>query len=174
VRAAGFAPNILHLAQTAGSRQPASRHATTLRVGIGLYGLTLPGLQPALRVISTITKVVELEKGQSVSYGRTFVAPRPMRLGIIPFGYYEGLPRELSNRGQVGFGKELLPIAGRICMNHAMIDLGDTAAQVGDEVVVISDDPTSPLCIEQLEKEFGLFSYQLLVGINQNLRRVIV
>ncbi len=185
ILAQGFTPTMFHLAQTAGSPKVASRYATTLRVGIGLYGINplatddkqykkLTNLIPAMRITSTITKVVELKAGDTVSYGRTFTAKGPMYVGVLPFGYYEGLPRELSNKGQVLWNKKALPIVGRINMNHTMISLVGTSAKVGDEVTVLGGETTSPTSISSLATHYGLFPYTLLTGINENLRRVIV
>lgn len=181
----GIKPKYFHIAQSAGSTKIVSKYANTLRVGIALYGINplvvgdksydkLSKLKPALQLTSTITKVVKLDKGNSVGYSRTFIADKPTRVGVIPLGYYEGLPRTLSNVGLVQYGNDYLNIVGRICMNHTMIDLASSGAQVGDEVVVYSFNQTSKIAIDNLCHAHGLFNYSLLAGINQNIRRRIV
>jgi alanine racemase len=185
VMASGFSPKYIHLAQTAGSVKAQSVYANAIRLGIGTYGVTplmpkdakapqLAGLQPVLTLTSTIIKVVDLKKGDAVSYNGTFVAPRAMKIGVLPLGYYEGIPRAVSNVGCVTYGRRVLPIVGRVCMNHTMIDLKDTKLQVGDKVTVISNDLSQPNSVAQLQAVHGLFPYTTLTGLSSSVRRNIV
>jgi alanine racemase len=185
VRAAGANLAILHVAQTAGSVRGKSKYANAMRLGIGLYGINpfsrghkankfLKDLKPALRLVSTITKVTQLQKGDKVSYNYTFTAPKAMTIGVLPLGYYEGLNRALSNAGSVKIGSKFVPIVGRVCMNHAMISLEDTKAKVGDEVVVYSNNPADQNSIDSIASEHGLFNYNLLTALSPDIRRVLV
>jgi alanine racemase len=182
---AGFKPKYIHIAQSAGSTKVNSTYANTLRVGIALYGVTpldhtdstaikLKGLRPALALTSTISRVLEVDGGESVGYGRTFVARRKSRIGVLPLGYYEGLPRTLSNTGKVKWQDKYLPFAGRMCMNHTMIDITDSNAAPNDTVTVISADSLDALSINNICLDNKLFNYGLLAGLNQNIRRTIV
>lgn len=179
---AGFAPKLIHIAQTAGSISAQSRYANAVRIGIGLYGINplgikdkkLKNLKPVLSVRSTIIKVIELKKGETVSYGRTFKAQKPMKIAVLPLGYYEGIPRLLSNSGIVTHDGRSLSIVGRVCMNHTMIDIDNTNLKVGDEVTVISDNKLDPNSIEQIARRHKLFSYELLTGLSSSVRREIV
>src|SRR6185312_14341095 len=174
-----------HIAQSAGSTKVVSEYANALRIGIALYGVNplerkdpsyhrIEALSPVLALTSTISKIQHVEAGATVSYGRTYTASRPTRLGILPLGYYEGLPRALSNVGVVQFKQGYLKIAGRVCMNHTMIDLGRLRARVGDVVTIISRDKKSRLTVDGICRKHGLFNYGLLVGLNENIRRRIV
>ncbi|HKX23715.1 MAG TPA: alanine racemase [Candidatus Saccharimonadales bacterium] len=185
IRALGAEPSIIHIAQTAGSAIAESKHANALRLGIGLYGINpfaashrlhakLKGLRPAMRFISTVTKVTDLKKGDKVSYNYTFTAPRDVRIGVLPVGYYEGLNRALSNAGTVKVGKHQAAIIGRVCMNHTMISLEGVSATVGDEVVVYSDDPRDPNSIDAIAAKHNLFNYNLLTALSADVRRVLV
>jgi alanine racemase len=185
IQASGFKPSLFHIAQSAGSVKVVSKYANALRAGIALYGINsladndpkselLKSLRPAMSVISTIIKVLEIESGESVSYGCTFTAQRPTRIGVIPFGYYEGLPRALSNKGIVTYRNQALPIVGRVCMNHTLVDITDSIAQYGDEVVVVSAKTDEPNSISSINKKHGLFNYEFMVGMNENTRRVII
>jgi alanine racemase len=179
-------PTILHVAQSAGSLKAQSRHANTMRLGVGLYGINpfpkdhtlhaeLQGeLRPALRLISTITKVTGLEQGDRVSYNYTFTAPKKMKIGVLPLGYYEGLSRALSNVGVVKVGKSYAPIVGRVCMNHTMVNLDGIDASVGDRVVVYSDKPSDINAIDQIAYAHGLFNYNLLTALSSDVRRTLV
>jgi alanine racemase len=181
---AGFKPKLIHIAQTAGSTKIHSKYANAIRLGIGTYGINplLPGdphyqdldnLKPVLELKSTIIKTIDLRKGDTVSYNATFAAPRAMRLGVLPLGYYEGVPRELSNKGCAIYEDAELPIIGRVCMNHTMLDLGKSGLQVGDEVTVISSEPDKPNSVAGLQRKHGLFPYTTLTGLDGSVRREI-
>ena len=185
IRAAGANPTILHIAQTAGSVNSTSKHANAIRLGIGLYGINpfprrhqknavLKNLKPAMRLVSTITKVTQLKKGDKVSYNYTFTASKAMTIGVLPLGYYEGLSRALSNAGVVKIGNKFTPIVGRVCMNHTIITLEGINAKVGDEVVVYSDSSKDSNAIDSIAAEHQLFNYALVTGLSSDVRRILV
>jgi alanine racemase len=185
VRAAGAQPTMLHVAQTAGSIRANSRYANAFRLGIGLYGLNpfaathplrkeLRDLRPALKLISTVTRVIELRKGDRVSYNYTFTAPKAMKIGVLPLGYFEGVNRVLSNSGTVKIGQHFTTITGRVCMNHTMISLENLTAEVGDEVIVYSDNPADSNAIDRIATEHELFNYNLLTALSSDVRRALV
>jgi alanine racemase len=185
VRSAGGRPILFHVAQSAGSLKAQSKYADALRLGLGLYGInpfpgnhTLHGqlkdLRPALKLTSTVTKVIELRKGDKVSYNYTFTAPKDMKIGVLPLGYYEGVNRALSNKGVVTVNGRVTPIVGRICMNHTMISLDGIQAEVGDKVVVYSNNPADKNAIDTIAAEHNLFNYNLLTALSHDVRRVLV
>jgi alanine racemase len=185
VRETGASPTIFHVAQTAGSLKAKSKYATAMRLGIGLYGINpfppahllhngLSGLQPALRFVSTLTKTIALKKGEQVSYNYTFTAPRDMTIGILPVGYYEGVNRALSNAGAVSFKGTYLPIVGRVCMNHTMIELADASLTVGNEITIYSPNPAAKNSIDRIAQENSLFNYSLLTALSPDVRRILV
>ncbi len=180
----GLKLKYIHIAQTAGSVKVESKYANAIRIGIGLYGINplapsdnhfkdLEKLMPILELKSKIIKVQQLKEGDKVSYGGTFTADKPMRIGILPLGYYEGIPRELSNCGVVTHNNMALQIVGRVCMNHTIVNLGDSKIKAGDEIVVISADPSAPNSIANIAKNNKLFSYSLLTGISNTIQRII-
>lgn len=181
----GFKPKYIHIAQTAGSAKVKSLYANAIRLGIGLYGVNpllqfdpyfdeLSKLQPVLELKSTIIKTIDLKPGEKVSYNGIFTAKKAMRIAVLPLGYYEGIPRSLSNIGFISHRNTEFPIVGRICMNHTMIDLLDSDLKVGDEVTIISPDPLKPNSISRISSDNNLFSYSLLTGISDSIRREIV
>lgn len=185
VMEAGAAPALFHLGQTAGSLKETSAYANTMRLGIGLYGINpfakthplhkkLRDLRPALNFISTITKTIDLKKGESVSYNYTFTAPKDMRIGILPAGYYEGVPRALSNTGLVSRGDSYLPIVGRVCMNHTMISLENDGTALDDEVAIFSATPKNKNSVDNAANNHGLFNYNLLTALSPDVRRILV
>lgn len=185
VLSAGAEPTIFHVTQTAGSVRASSRYATAIRLGIGLYGCnpfapdseyhdTLSDLKPALRFVSIITKITELQAGDKVSYNYTFTAPKAMKMAVLPVGYYEGMNRALSNVGTVRVHDHDAQIIGRVCMNHTMISLEGVSAQVGDEVVVYSGEKGSANAVDAVATKHGLFNYNLLTNLNKDVRRILV
>ena len=184
VMALGAKPSLIHVGQSAGSLKVRSKHANVIRLGIGLYGINpfpkrhrlhpyLRNLRPALKLMSSISKVIELHKGDRVGYNYTFTARRVMKIGVLPLGYYEGLNRALSNEGVVKIGDQFAPIVGKICMNHTMIDLSEVDAKEGDEVIVYSDDPQDKNSLDAIAHEHRLFNYNLLTALSADVRRVL-
>lgn len=185
IKSRGFKPKFIHIAQTAGSVKVKSPNTNAIRLGIGLYGINplaqkdakypeLNQLKPVLELKSTIIKVLQLNKGDRVSYNGIFTAPKAMKIGILPLGYYEGLPRALSNVGIVLYQDKPLKIVGRVCMNHTMIELGDNEVSVGTEVTVFSRDLAHFNSINAICQKHSLFNYGLVTGLSSSIRRVIV
>ncbi len=185
VREAGCIPTYIHIAQSAGSVKVTSHTANTTRIGLALYGINplesgdkfykkLQHLRPVLSLTSTITNITPIKKGSTVGYGRTYTAPTDTLIGVLPLGYYEGIPRSLSNVGSVAYKAHQLSIAGRVCMNHTMVDIRQSGAQVGDTVTIISSDPNSAYSVVALCRTHHLFIYSFLAGLNEHIRRSIV
>lgn len=112
------------------------------RLGIALYGIppsdevTLPALRPVMSLYSRISEIHTLRKGDSISYGARFVAPRDMRVATVAIGYADGILRACEDGGCFVIGGKPVPIIGRICMDQCMVDLGDAEAYEGDPVTV--------------------------------------
>lgn len=173
VEGSGVKIKYAHLAATAGAIKIKNPKINAVRLGIGLYGIG-KGLKPVLRLKSKITKIREIEKGEKVSYGGTFVASKKTNIGVIPVGYFEGLDRRLSNRGFVKYKNKFYPIIGRVCMNMAVIGLGKTKARLFDEVEVVSDNSKDKNSIEKMVQIAETIPYDILVRINSSIRRMVV
>lgn len=185
ILAQNFKPKSIHLAQSAGSTKNHSKYTNCSRIGIGLYGINplsikdrkhslLKNLKPALELKSTIIKILDLPRGEKISYNGIYETSHNSRIGVLPIGYYEWVPRELSNIGFVTTQDKKLPIRGRVCMNHVMIDLTGTQLKVGDRVSLISANKSSPNSIESISKKYDLFSYNLLTRLSESIRRITV
>jgi alanine racemase len=152
-----------------------------VRPGIMLYGydprgrggLTHPRLRPALRLRTAIGQIQAVPRGQSISYGRTFVAPRDIRVATLPVGYADGLGRLLSNRGQVLIRGRRVPIVGRVCMDMTMVDVTDVPeVAVGDEAVLIGRQGTEEISADEVADLQGTISYEILSRIGPRVPRV--
>ncbi|MCA9330891.1 alanine racemase [Candidatus Saccharibacteria bacterium] len=187
VRRAGFQPRYIHATNSAGTAKdlPAGMGINAVRPGIALYGINplepddphydvLQQLSPALQFVSHIDQVQTLRKGDRISYNGIYTCRKDTRIGVVPVGYYEGVPRALSNCGVlIGGGNVRLPIRGRVCMNHTMVDVTVPQLSVGDEVTIISSTRSQPNSIQSLADKHGLFTYSLLTGLSSSTRRVI-
>jgi alanine racemase len=149
-----------------------------VREGLGLYGYSLPlsdagasklrgRVEPVLTWKTRLLAVSEVRAGARVGYNGTFTARRPMRLGLLPVGYADGLRRELSSSDQRSGGWVTIrgrraSIVGRISMNLTSIDLTDSPdAAVHDEVVLLGEGITAASHAELA----GTIPYEILCGI---------
>ncbi len=184
VREAGFEPQYMHIEQSAGILHEGDFNM--VRLGLGLYGVSpfeehdmraqkINNLQPVMQLESTLVGIRELKKGDRVSYSCTFEADRNMKIGMVPVGYYEGLPWSLSNKGVLEVKGVLCPIVGRICMNYTMVDLtGVEEPEIGDKIVVYAADEASKNSIANMAKLAGLIPYELLVRVVAGMRREVI
>lgn len=169
-----------HLAATAGAAFSPHITANVVRVGLGLYGINSKSnvdldLRPALELRSLISSIKTLKQNESIGYGLTFKAPKDLQIATIPVGYYEGLDRRLSNKGNIKFGNNYLPILGRISMNISSVDVTNIVQiKNGDPVIVISANKKDKNSVENLAKICQALPYEILVHIPQHLRRTIV
>jgi alanine racemase len=150
---------------------------TEMRVGIAMYGY-LPSdevrkdvkLLPALTWKSRIVHIKEIEAGDSIGYGRTYVAAGRRRIATIPVGYADGYSRALSNKGKVIIGGHAAPVVGRVCMDMFMVDVTDINASDGDEVTLLGEGFDA----EDMAKICGTISYEVLCDISSRVPRVYV
>ncbi len=150
-----------------------------VRAGLMLYGSSpLPNEQQFLRPVMTLkTHVVlvrDLPAGRSVSYGRTFVTPKPMRVATISAGYADGFPRSLSNQGAtVLIGGRRCPVVGRVTMDLTMADVSNAPdIQVGSEVVLFGKQEGEEIFAAEVAAEAGTIAWEFFTGIGSRVRRV--
>lgn len=160
-------PKYVHISATDGVQIASHPQINAVRLGLGLY-------QNSLRLISTITKIRKLNKGDFVGYNCTYQSKKSTNIAIIPVGYYEALDRRLSNCGFVKYKNQFLPIIGRVCMNMIIVDLLDSKAQEWDEVEVISPNPKDQNSIESMAKLINASPYELFTRISPTIRRQIL
>ncbi|GHT46441.1 alanine racemase [Endomicrobiia bacterium] len=173
---------VAHSANSAALFKNKYTHLDMVRPGLSLYGLNpfkhverFPKLKP---VLSWKTKIVFLRKvpaGFCVSYGRTFVTNRASVIATIPVGYADGYNRLLSNKGDVLVGGKRCPIAGRITMDMAMIDVtGVKGVFLGDEVVLIGTQGKEQIKVDELAKIQDTICYEVTCAISPHVPRIVV
>jgi alanine racemase len=163
-----------HICNSAASIRFPSAHYDMIRLGIGMYGIGAnPQTQKHLRYVhklqSRLSEIRTIEKGESVSYMRRFIAEKKSKIGVIPIGYADGLNRHLSEKGfQVWINGKFAPIVGSICMDMCMIDLTDIEAKVGDKVVIFGEE--NP--VENMANALNTISYEIFTSVSQRIKRV--
>ena len=150
-----------------------------VRAGIVLYGISpLLEFQSLLKPVMTwkthICLIREMPKGSSISYGRTFIAPRKMRVATLSAGYADGYPWHLSNRGAAVLvrGKRC-PLLGRVTMDLMVIDVSRLDdVQVGDDVVLMGRDGSEEISCADLGEGAGTITWEIVTRIGARVRRV--
>lgn len=146
---------------------------TYTRPGIMTYGYVYADydvdLRPVMRIYSKIVQVKHIKKGESISYNRTFYAPREMTLGVIPVGYADGYFRCFSNRGHVYIDGYRCPVVGNICMDIMMVDITELPENsYSSEVELMGKNVNA----EMWAKWAGSISYEMLCAISERIPRV--
>jgi alanine racemase len=149
-------------------------------LGLGLYGLKpfvdFPlALQPALEMTTLVASVKSLSAQSAVGYDFTFESSDDIKLALVPVGYFEGVDRRLSGKGQMKLGSHFVPIVGRVSMNMVTLDITNLSP-VGykDIVTVISRDSQDLNSVENWAKVCETIPYEILVHIPQHLKRVVI
>ena len=176
----GFNPKWIHLANSDGllNQLPTSEVGiqNMARVGLALYGIsTNPNLKPILTLKSKIIQIKKLQKGDRIGYGGTFKVKKPMFLGVLPIGYYDGIDRRLSNKGWVLIDDIPCRILGRVSMNITTVDISKVPnPKIGEEVLIYSNNPKDPNSLGKTAKHCKTIPYELLVHLAGTTRRVII
>ncbi len=151
-----------------------------VRSGIMTYGLYPSDevnkkdiiLKPALSLKSHIIYIKEVEAGEGISYGSTYVTTRKTKIATIPVGYADGYPRALSSKGRVLIRGQYAPILGRICMDQFMVDVTDVeGVQELDDVILVGRDGENYISVEEVSAEHS-FNYEFICGLTRRVPRI--
>lgn len=181
IRSMGFSPDYIHIANSAAIISNLLPDCLNMvRPGITMYG-SYPSiwfrekidLKPVMTFKSGIIQIKKVEKGESVSYARKFMADRDTLIGVVPAGYADGYPRHLSNIGEVIVRGSKARIAGLVCMDLIMIDVTDIPGVVeGDEVVLWGRQGEAEVSADELARKIGTISYELFCRVSGRVPRV--
>jgi len=172
---------LLHAANSAAALGlPATRH-DLVRCGIAIYGYAPAAvegaarLRPAMSLHARITQVKTVRSGQSVGYGRTWVAQRDARVAAIAAGYADGVQRAQSNRGSVLVGGSRCPIIGRVSMDQLTADVSLVeGVRAGDEAVLFGAQGGGWLGADDVAAAAGTISYEVLCAVSARVPRLQV
>lgn len=170
-----------HVLQSAGTLAFNNPTFEIVRAGIILYGISpLPEFQnllkPAMTWKTRIGLVRDMPKGASISYGRTFITPKPMRVATLTAGYADGYPRHLSNVGAdvLVCGKRC-PLLGRVTMDLLVIDVSHLPdVDVGEEVVLMGQQGGEEIPCPELSDKAGTITWEITTRVGQRVKRVFV
>jgi len=175
---AGLTPEVRHLANSAGAILRPSCRYDLVRCGIAAYGLDPApgvspdlGLEPAMTVTAPLALAKDLPAGASISYGHTWTTPSATRVGLVPLGYGDGVPRHAGNTAEVWVDGKRRPIRGRICMDQFVVDLGDDAAEPGDRVVLFGPGTAGEPTADDWARACGTIHYEIVTRMGGRLRR---
>ncbi|GAA1638700.1 alanine racemase [Microbacterium flavum] len=171
------------------STRPLERHCATsyaaltvpesrfdlVRIGAALYGDTsaaVPGLRPAMRLVSRIAAITSYPAGRSVGYDRTHVLDAPAHLAAVPLGYADGYQRALGGRAEVLVRGRRAPVVDRLAMNTLLVDVSAVGgAAIGDEVVLYGAQDAERITAADLERASGEIAANLYTSWGRLLPR---
>ncbi len=193
VEAAGVRLEVRHLANSAATLTAPALHYDLVRPGIAVYGLSpVPqlggpehfGLTPAMTLEAGLATVKRVTAGHGVSYAHQYVTPRDTVLGVVPLGYADGIPRHASGSldhvgGPVlvgdGARRRLLGVAGRVCMDQVVVDLGpDATEQAGDRVELFGTGADGGPTAQDWAQAAGTIAYEIVTRLSSSIPRVHV
>jgi alanine racemase len=130
---------------------------------------------PVMSLVSTISMLRAVVKGTSISYGRRFFTAGSTTIATVPIGYGDGYARLLTNRSSALIRGKLYPVAGTICMDHLMIDVGtNPECQTGDDVTFIGTDGSRSITAWDIAETLGTIPYEVTCHISERVPRVFV
>ncbi len=171
---------IRHCANSAAIFDYPAYHLDMVRAGVVLYGLhpsekvqNLPTLNPVMSLHSLVAHIKTVEAGQSVSYGRTYIADRCKRIATVPIGYADGF-RRLNGQGRycLAVHGNPAPIVGRVCMDQLMLDVSDIDCAVGDEVIVFGAE--QPFTVDTLAALNQTINYEIVCDVGERVPRAYI
>ncbi|MEW1957196.1 alanine racemase [Kineococcus sp. NPDC059986] len=180
----GVDPGLRHHANSAAAFFVPQARYDLVRAGLAVYGLSPApelatgadlGLVPAMTLAARLAHVRRVPAGAGVSYGLTYTVPAATTLGLVPLGYGDGVPRHASwdgrRSGEVLVGGERRRIAGRVCMDQLVVDLGDEPAAAGDPAVVFGPGTAGEATADDWAQVAGTISWEVVTRIGARVPR---
>lgn len=168
---------IRHCANSAAIHRLPECALDLVRAGISMYGYPPVETDMPLEMVMTwqthVTFVKDVQPGETIGYGRTFTADKPMRVATIACGYGDGYHRAISGKGEVLIGGKRAKLLGRICMDQMMADVTDIPdVRPGAQVTLMGRDGDEVITAEDLARWAGTISYEVLLAATGRVNRV--
>jgi len=177
---ANFELEVRHLSNSAATLGLPDTYFNLVRPGVAIYGLS-PGpevgeavdhdLKPVIRLHAPVVLVKEVSAGTGVSYAHQYHTQTDTKLALIPAGYADGIPRSASNKGPVLIGGKRLTIAGRVCMDQFVVDIGDLPIKVGDHAVIFGDPEIGEPSVNEWAQAAGTINYEIVTRLGARVNR---
>ena len=174
--------DIYHAANSLATLHYKQAHFNLVRPGIILYGVypdiaskRIIDVKPILTLKTKVIYIKNVEAGRSISYGRTYIAKRDMRIATLPVGYADGYTHLLTHKAKVLIKGKEVAVIGDICMDQIMIDVSSIDSLVlGDEVILIGESGGKEINVEKLAQAAGTIPYELLCWIGDRVKRIYI
>jgi len=163
----GITPRYRHIANSAATLTRPDAHYDLVRPGIAVYGLSPVegetfGLRPAMTARARVAQTKRVPAGQGVSYGHTYFTSRETTLALVPLGYADGVPRAASNSGPVQLGGKRRTVAGRVCMDQIVLDVGDDPVVAGDVATLFGPGDDGGPTADDWAEVVGTINYEIV------------
>ena len=161
-----------HLLNSAGIERFPQAQFDWVRLGIGLYGISVldeKSLKPVASLKTRILQIRNMKRGETVGYSRKGILEQDSKIACLPIGYADGLDRRLGNRnGKVFVNGQFCSIVGNVCMDICMIDITNVNAEEGDEALIFGEQIT----ISELAEQLQTIPYEILTSISPRVKRI--
>lgn len=180
IESAGLNLEVKHLANSAATLTLPEVHFNLVRPGIAIYGITPGlalgtaadlGLKPVMTMHASVALTKRVPAGSGVSYGHTYHTKSASNLALIPAGYSDGIPRAASNKAPVLLGGNTYKIAGRVCMDQFVLDVGDAKVAIGDDAVLFGDPSRGEPSVEDWAIAADTIGYEIVTRIAARVDR---
>ena len=181
VESRGFKNLMKHAANSAATLTSPHTHFDLVRPGIAVYGITPGGevgkaseygLRPAMTLKAQAALVKDVPAGHGISYGAEYVTKQNTKIALIPLGYADGIPRIAGNKGPVLANGKKFSVAGRVCMDQFVIDIGDLDFSTGDEVILFGDPAQNEPDVEEWAKASQSIGYEIVTRLGSRVPRI--
>lgn len=180
---ANIRPSVCHCANSAATLAYPQTHLDMVRPGISIYGVNpcamgqpsgpADKLVPAMGLYTHIGLVKNMHRGDSLSYGRTYVCHTDCRIAVLPIGYADGLLRSLSGKAAALVRGQRVPLVGRICMDMCLADISSVPeAAEGDEVCLFGTQAEARILVDEQASLCHTIPYELLCAVSSRVPRV--
>ena len=179
---AGCDLEVRHIANSAAILTNPGAAFDLVRPGLAVYGLSpIPslgdpqffGLTPAMTLSADLAVTKRVPAGQGLSYGHQYVTSQDTTVGLVPMGYADGIPRNATNVGPVSLGSARHTVAGRVCMDQFILDLGPRSqAQAGDVVTLFGPGSSGEPTAEDWAQATGTISYEIITRVGARVPRI--
>lgn len=180
IESAGIELEVKHLANSAATLTLPEVHFNLVRPGIAIYGITPGpalgtaadlGLKPVMTMQASVALTKTVPAGSGISYGHTYHTKSQANLALIPAGYSDGVPRAASNKGPVLLGGKTYQVAGRVCMDQFVLDVGQADVAIGDTAVLFGDPLRGEPSVEDWAVAVGTIGYEIVTRIGPRVDR---
>lgn len=169
-------PRYIHIQNSAGVVYDC-HFCNVIRIGLAIYGekptFDYPiKLYPVMSILSKVISIKNIKKGDRISYNGTYKAKKDMKVAVVSFGYADGLPRLLSNKGYVLINGKKCQILGNITMDMIVVDISNIKdVKVGDDVVIVGESKGEKISFSDIANLSNTISYEIMCGISKRVLR---